>query len=167
VVGWFTRKEAWFKLTESICADAGVVFEDPEGQVYMIDHPWVAERAVASRLRTIGCSCQPAIVVEFYLQPAAVSVDAGAMPSVAERSVAVAADRLQLETTTVTGHRELPKVLFIVPWKKSEPAALPTEPFNTLLDEVLAPLDRDVFRRELEYYDALSSRSTKRAEGAR
>ena len=30
------------------------------------------------------------------------------------------ADRLNLETTVVTGNRELPKVLYIVPWKKGK-----------------------------------------------
>lgn len=65
-------------------------------------------------------------------------------------------DRLQLDTTVVTGNRELPKVLYIVPWKKAELGDLPAQPFNTLLDEVLTPVDRDVFRREVTYYGAVS-----------
>lgn len=68
-----------------------------------------------------------------------------------------AADRLDLDTTVVTGNRELPKVLYIVPWKKAELGDLPGQPFNTLLDEALTPLDRDVFRREVTYYGAVSS----------
>lgn len=56
-------------------------------------------------------------------------------------------DRLNLDTTVVTGNRELPKVLYIVPWKKSDLGDLPAQPFNTLLDEALAPVDRDVFRQ--------------------
>lgn len=67
------------------------------------------------------------------------------------------ADRLDLETTVVTGNRELPKVLYIVPWKKAELGELPAQPFNTLLDEVLQPVDRDVFRREVRYFYAISS----------
>ena len=66
-------------------------------------------------------------------------------------------DRLNLDTTVVTGNRELPKVLYIVPWKKSDLGDLPAQPFNTLLDEALTPVDRDVFRREVTYYDAVSS----------
>jgi hypothetical protein len=65
-------------------------------------------------------------------------------------------DRLNLDTTVVTGNRELPKVLYIVPWKKSDLGELPGQPFNTLLDEALAPVDRDVFRREVTYYGAVS-----------
>ncbi|HEX7114766.1 MAG TPA: hypothetical protein VF193_06510 [Steroidobacter sp.] len=57
----------------------------------------------------------------------------------------------------VTGNRELPKVLYIVPWKKAELGDLPAQPFNTLLDEALTPVDRDVFRREVTYYEAVAS----------
>jgi hypothetical protein len=69
-------------------------------------------------------------------------------------STAARADRLDLDTTVVTGNRELPKVLYIVPWKKADIGELPAQPFNTLLDEVLTPVDRDVFRREVTYYEA-------------
>ena len=65
-------------------------------------------------------------------------------------------DRLDLETTTVTGNRELPKVMYVVPWKKSDLGDLPAQPFNTLLDEALTPVDRDVFRREVTYYGAIN-----------
>src|SRR3954467_5513070 len=66
-------------------------------------------------------------------------------------------DRLELDTTVVTGNRELPKVLYIVPWKKADIGDLPAQPFNTLLDEALTPVDRDVFRREVTYYGAVSA----------
>jgi hypothetical protein len=66
------------------------------------------------------------------------------------------ADRLDLETTVVSGNRELPKVLYIVPWKKADLGELPAQPFNTLLDEVLQPVDRDVFKREVKYFHAVT-----------
>jgi hypothetical protein len=64
-------------------------------------------------------------------------------------------DRLQLDTTQITGNQELPKVLYIVPWKRSDLGDLLGKPANSLLDEVLQPVDRDVFKRENRYYDAL------------
>lgn len=70
---------------------------------------------------------------------------------------ATASDRVDLETSTVTGNQELPKVMYIVPWKKSEIGDLAGRPMNSLLDEVLAPVDRDVFRREVTYYDAVKA----------
>jgi hypothetical protein len=64
-------------------------------------------------------------------------------------------DRVELETTEITGNRELPKVLYIVPWKRSDLGDLVGKPPNSLLDEVLQPIDRDVFLRENRYYDAV------------
>ena len=66
-----------------------------------------------------------------------------------------AQDRLELDTTQITGNRELPRVLYVVPWKRSDLGDLAGKPANSLLDEVLAPVDRDVFRRQNRYYDAL------------
>jgi len=70
----------------------------------------------------------------------------------------VGPDQLELDTTIVTGNRELPKVLYIVPWKKADLGELP-QPFNSLLDEVLTPLDRDVFRREVNYYGVITGKA--------
>ena len=64
-------------------------------------------------------------------------------------------DTLDLGTTSITGNQELPKVLYIVPWKRSDLGELVGRPANTLLDEVLAPIDRQVFERHLDYYDTL------------
>lgn len=64
-------------------------------------------------------------------------------------------DTLDLGTTSITGNQELPKVLYIVPWKRSDLGDLGGRPVNTLLDEVLAPIDRPVFERHLSYYDML------------
>ena len=68
-----------------------------------------------------------------------------------------AADRLQLGTATVTGDREQPKVMYIVPWKKSDIGDLAAKPMNSLVDEILAPVDRDVFKREVGYYKAVQA----------
>ncbi|MGO9627180.1 MAG: hypothetical protein ACLP2Q_22290 [Steroidobacteraceae bacterium] len=73
----------------------------------------------------------------------------------------VANDRVELDTTTVTGNQELPKVMYIVPWKKSDIGDLAGKPMNSLLDEVLGPVDRDVFRREVRYYQAVKSDAAK------
>jgi hypothetical protein len=66
-----------------------------------------------------------------------------------------AKDRLDLESTQITGNRELPKVLYIVPWRSAELGDLVGRPVNSLLDEVLEPIDRDVFRRQNRYFEAL------------
>lgn len=66
-----------------------------------------------------------------------------------------AKDRLDLDSTQITGNRELPKVLYIVPWRSAEMGDLVGRPVNSLLDEVLEPVDRDVFRRQNRYFEAL------------
>jgi hypothetical protein len=75
-------------------------------------------------------------------------------------------DRLVLDATVVTGNRELPKVMYIVPWKKADLGTLPGQPFNTLLDETLAPVDREVFRREVQYYEVISGKDQPPADQA-
>ena len=69
-------------------------------------------------------------------------------------------DRLKLDTTAITGNRELPKVMSIVPWKPGEPPEGPERPMGSLIEELLAPVDRDEFRREITYYRDLTSQSS-------
>jgi len=64
-------------------------------------------------------------------------------------------DRLDLDTTSVTGNQELPKVLYIVPWKDADAGDLAGKPAQSLLDEVLSPIDREVFQRQIRYFDQL------------
>lgn len=71
------------------------------------------------------------------------------------KATAVTRDNLDLDTTTITGNRELPKVMYVVPWKKADIGDLSGRPVNSLLDEVLAPVDRSVFRRQLSYFDEI------------
>ena len=107
------------------------------------------------------------IVIVFFATslPAAHAQQAAPAPrsEVIQRPV----DRLNLSTTVVTGNRELPRVLYIVPWKKAELGELPSQPFNTLLDEVLAPVDRDVFKREVKYFQTIHSGAQTGAAGAK
>ena len=79
-----------------------------------------------------------------------------------ERATERAVDRLQLDATAITGNRELPRVMSIVPWKAAEPPAGPDRPMGSLIEEVLSPLDRDEFRREITYFGDLTSQSPDR-----
>ena len=63
----------------------------------------------------------------------------------------VAQDRADIDRSQIIGNRELPKVLYIVPWKKPLPGDLSGRPLVSVLDEALAPVDRDVFRRQMRY----------------
>jgi hypothetical protein len=90
-------------------------------------------------------------------KPAAAGAKPAAPGTAANKPAAKgnAKDRLDLESSQITGNRELPKVLYIVPWRRAELGDLVGRPVNSLLDEVLEPVDRDVFRRQNRYFDAL------------
>jgi hypothetical protein len=126
-----------------------------------------------------ACCCLPLMAAEAppaASPPAAAAVDAADMQPAVNTSAAAtprvsapqkpaggartaptarAQDRIELDTTQITGNRELPRVLYVVPWKRSDLGDLTGKPANSLLDEVLAPVDRDVFKRQNRYYDAL------------
>ena len=80
-----------------------------------------------------------------------------ALVAVAALAVApvFAQDRADIERTQIIGNRELPKVLYIVPWKKPLQGDPSGRAPGGVLDEVLAPVDRDVFRRQVRY-DAMT-----------
>lgn len=62
-----------------------------------------------------------------------------------------AQDRAELDRTQVIGNRELPKVLYIVPWKKPLHGNMGGRAVTGVVDEALAPIDRDVLRRQVSY----------------
>jgi hypothetical protein len=97
----------------------------------------------------------PALAVLLLAWTVAWSADPPVKVAAATRAV----DRLELDSTAITGNRELPKVMSIVPWKAAEPPAGPDRPMGSLIEEVLSPLDRDEFRREITYFRDVASQS--------
>ena len=82
------------------------------------------------------------------------------LAAMAAATVAQAQDRADIDRTQIIGNRELPKVLYIVPWKKPLPGQLSGRPVHSVLDEALSPVDREVFKRQAEYSAQLRARST-------
>ena len=68
-------------------------------------------------------------------------------------------DKADIDRSQIIGNRELPKVLYIVPWKKPMPGDLSGRPLESVLDEALAPVDRDVFRRQVNYQEQSKANS--------
>jgi hypothetical protein len=62
----------------------------------------------------------------------------------------------ELSGMSIVGNDEAPKSLYIVPWKSSEIGV------GTSLDMILnagdVPVDRDVFKRQLEFYKIRTSK---------
>jgi hypothetical protein len=89
--------------------------------------------------------------------PATTAPPASAAAAPAAPKGGKSSDRIELDTTQISGNRELPKVMYVVPWRKADPGEFTGKPLNSLLDEALTPVDRDVFRRQNRYYAALSA----------
>jgi len=61
--------------------------------------------------------------------------------------------------STVSGNRELPKVMYIVPWQQPAAAQFDYELHNSIAEELFTPMDRDEFLRGLVYSHELQQRS--------
>jgi hypothetical protein len=59
---------------------------------------------------------------------------------------------------TLGGEQELPKVLYVVPWKDPAPGEPAPAPVIRLDEGFLAPVNRDAFRRQLQYQAGLIGR---------
>ena len=64
----------------------------------------------------------------------------------------LAEDKLEMEGISIVGNSELPKSLYIVPWKSPDKRASAGKPVNSLVDGILAPIERDAFQRRLKYF---------------
>ena len=59
-------------------------------------------------------------------------------------------DAKEMSGMSIVGNDEAPKSLYIVPWKSSE-IGIETS-LDRLLDGSDVPVDRDVFKRQLDFY---------------
>ena len=68
------------------------------------------------------------------------------------------------EGTTIIGTKEAPNVLNVVPWQDDEftgdPWKIQPEPARSVLDGSQQSLDKDVLRREVEYFNLLHKMNT-------
>lgn len=85
------------------------------------------------------------LFISIILIPTAVALAADGEPNrKADR------EAKELSGMSIVGNDEAPKSLYIVPWKSSEIGAETS--LNMSLNEADAPVDRDVFMRQLEFY---------------
>ncbi|MDQ1363042.1 MAG: hypothetical protein QG652_902 [Pseudomonadota bacterium] len=61
----------------------------------------------------------------------------------------------ELSGISIIGNKEAPKSLYIVPWKDSQ-VGVETSLTSGLLDERMQPVDKEVFMRELNYYQLVN-----------
>lgn len=107
-------------------------------------------------LLVLGCGVQAADTVQPSVKtPAAAPTRRAASPTPAAGVAGAARDHVELDSTQITGNRELPRVMYVVPWKRLDIGELGGGPIKSLLDGILEPLDREVFKRQNRYFEAL------------
>jgi hypothetical protein len=62
----------------------------------------------------------------------------------------------ELSGISIVGNDEAPKSLYIVPWKSSELGG--ETRLDMMLNEDDVPVDRDVFKRQLEFYQVSTTK---------
>jgi len=79
--------------------------------------------------------------------------------SVMAESKKVDSEVKELSGISIIGNREAPKSLYIVPWQNSE-VGVATSLNSGLLDDSMRPVDKEVFLRELDFYELSHGKST-------
>ncbi|MDO8988385.1 MAG: hypothetical protein Q7U91_01995 [Sideroxyarcus sp.] len=82
-----------------------------------------------------------------FLPLQAAAADAPAKPGAAKT----------LSGISIVGNNEAPKSLFIVPWKSSEIGS-DSGLKSGLMDDSMKPVDKEVFMREIDFYEIRSGK---------
>jgi len=66
-------------------------------------------------------------------------------------SVVFAEERIDMEALSIIGNKELPNVLYILPWKQANLPEMVELPLSSLINDALQPIDRQTVLRR-QYY---------------
>ena len=91
------------------------------------------------------------LYILFVFLMAACHAFAAEKNDLAEKTSIAKEETKELSGMSIVGNDEAPKSLYIVPWKSSELGA--ESSMNMMLNERDVPVDRDVFMRQLTYYE--------------
>ena len=79
------------------------------------------------------------------------AADDKAQPQAAASEAAQPGGDVKMSGMSILGNEDAPKSLVLVPWKSSQLADMPS--VSRLLDATTQPVDKEVFMRELSYYE--------------
>jgi hypothetical protein len=88
---------------------------------------------------------------------AANAADGTAGAAAAGNEAAAPSGDVKMSGISILGNEDAPKSLVLVPWKSSQLGDMPS--VSRLLDATAQPVDKDVFMRELSYYQFKSGSS--------
>ncbi len=99
------------------------------------------------------------LVMAFTVSPAFANDGKGKTKEAAKANASEqtkSGDAKELSGISIVGNDDAPKSLYIVPWKSSE-IGVETS-MGMMLNEAANPVDRDVFKRQLDFYDESNKR---------
>jgi hypothetical protein len=67
-------------------------------------------------------------------------------------SIASAEERIDMQGTSVIGNSEMPNVLYVVPWKRTPDPDLNPELYESLIEDQLKPIDKNVFQKRIKHF---------------
>lgn len=62
-----------------------------------------------------------------------------------------AEERINMQAMSIVGNKELPNVLYILPWKQANLPEMVELPLSSLINDALQPIDRQTMLRR-QYY---------------
>ena len=72
-------------------------------------------------------------------------------------NIGASEERIDMKGISIIGNKELPNVLYIVPWKSPDLPEMNEPPLASLIDAALEPVDRESILRQELYYKALNA----------
>ncbi|GMR16941.1 MAG: hypothetical protein BMS9Abin31_1341 [Gammaproteobacteria bacterium] len=71
---------------------------------------------------------------------------------------AFAEEVVDIEGSSIIGNREAPRVLYIVPWNKSQLPTRETLPIDILVEDAMSSIDRNEFKRQVNFFQQINSK---------
>jgi len=75
-------------------------------------------------------------------------------------NISASEERIDMKGISIIGNKELPNVLYIVPWKSPDLPDMNEPPLATLIEAALEPVDRESILRKELYYKALNAQKS-------
>lgn len=74
--------------------------------------------------------------------------------------LALAEERINMEALSIIGNKELPNILYILPWKHSDLPDMVELPLSGLINNALKPIDRKTLLRQQQYQRIINEQNT-------
>ena len=75
-----------------------------------------------------------------------------------------AEERIDMDAMSIIGNKELPNVLYILPWKQANLPEMVELPLSSLINDALQPLDRQTILRRQYYKQIIKQEGVLQAE---